>query len=202
MNKIPTWLKILLPVLLLLVILVAAVARLLSEEVPAHAQPAVLETRFSEQLAFLSELAANLPIKACENDLLGLADLPHDLDMEEDSDSRDELRAHRDQILALTETLEQWEDQIEAGQDLLADPVILAAEVLQFCDGAQSTFGVKSYEGPDSTWSAAMFLPADEQPQVSLWFAGMQRQVRYDTRIGDSKEDPLIIRLILDLEGL
>jgi hypothetical protein len=202
MKKIPTWLKVLVPILLLVVILVAAVARLLSEEVPAHAQPAVLETRFAEQLTFMRELAVNLPIKACEDDLLGFADLSSDLDLEEDSDSRDELSTRREELLALTETLEQWGRQVEAGQDLLADPVILAAEVLQFCDGAQSTFGVKSYEGPDSTWSAAMFLPGDKQPEVSLWFAGMQRQVRYDVKIGESVEDPLVIRLILDLEGL
>ena len=141
-------------------------------------------------------------IEACKDDLLGLTNPLPDLDKEEETDSRDELSAHRDKILALTDKLKQWKRQIEAGQEVLSDPVILAAEILQFCDGAQSTFGVKSYEGSDSTWSKAMFLPADEQPEVSLWFAGTQRQVRYDVRIGDSEEDPLIIRLILDLEGL
>ena len=202
MKRIPTWLKILLPILLLGVILVAGLAKLIMEEVPAHAQPAILEARFAEQLAFLRRMAADLPFKNCQDDIFDLSGLHPDLDPEEGDDSEENLRAHRDELLALVEPLRQWQEQTEAGKDLLADPVILAAEILQLCDGSQSTFGVKGYEGPASTWSAAMFLPPDRQPTVSLWFTGMQRQVRYRVKVGGTEEDPLLIHLILDLEAL
>ena len=42
----------------------------------------------------------------------------------------------------------------------------------------------------------------EQQPTVSLWFAGMQRQVRYRAKAGGTEEDPLLIHLILDLEAL
>ena len=42
----------------------------------------------------------------------------------------------------------------------------------------------------------------DQQPPVSLWFAGSKRQVRYNARVGGSDEDPLVVRLILALEEL
>ena len=202
MKRIPTWLKILLPILLLAVILVAGLAKLMMEEVPAHAQPAILEARFQEQLVFLRRMAADLPFKSCQDGIFNPGGLQLDLDLEEDTDTEEDLRAHRDELLALIEPLRQWQEQTEAGKDVLADPVILAAEILQLCDGSQSAFGVKGYEGPESTWSAAMLLPPDRQPTVSLWFAGMQRQVRYRVRVGGTEEDPLLIHLILDLEAL
>ena len=202
MKKFPTWLKILLPILLLGVTLVAAVAKLMMEEVPAHAQPTILEARFQNQLAFLSKMAADLPFKGCQDDLLNPASLLSDIDFEESADPEEDLRAHRDELLALIEPLRQWQDQTEAGRELLADPAILAAEILQLCDGSQSAFGVKQYEGPESTWSAAMLLPPDRQPTVSLWFAGMQRQVRYRVKVRGTEEDPLLVHLILDLEAL
>ena len=66
----PTWLKILLPILVLVALLAAATTRVLMEEVPAHAQPAVLEERFAAQLAFLREMAESLPIDVCSDEPL------------------------------------------------------------------------------------------------------------------------------------
>ena len=177
MKRIPTWIKITLPILILGVILVASLAALITEEVPPHAQPAALEARFPEQLAFLRELASNLPLKGCGE-------------------------RSREELLALIDKLKAWGERVKAGRHLFEDPVILGAEILQMCGGAQSTYGVKSYEGPESTWSAAMFRRREQWPSVSLWFAGTQRQVRYDSRVQDPAPEPLLIRLILDLEAL
>ena len=177
MKRIPTWIKISLPILVLGVILVAALAALIMEEVPPHAQPAALEARFPEQLAFLRELAPNLPLKGCQD------------------------RSH-EELLALIDKLKAWGERVKAGQHLFEDPVILGAEILQMCGDSQSTFGVKSYEGPQSTWSAAMLSRREQWPSVSLWFAGTQRQVRYDSQVDDPAPEPLLIRLILDLEAL
>jgi len=177
MKMIPTWIKIAVPLLILGAILVAALVMLVREEVPAHAQPDALEARFAGQLAFLRELAADLPMKGCQE-------------------------RSQDDLLALIGTLESWQERVEAGKHLFEDPVILAAEILQMCGGSQSTFGVKPYEGPESTWSASMLSRREEWPSVSLWFAGTRREVRYDSRIDDTGPDPLLIRLILDLESL
>ena len=68
--------------------------------------------------------------------------------------------------------------------------------------GSSSTFGIKSYEAPSFGWSTAIFTANDQQPPVSLWFAGAKRQVRYNARVGGSEENPVVIRMILDLEGL
>jgi len=180
-KPIPKWLKIALPVLIMGGILVAALVALVMETVPPDAQPAVLEARFEKQLAFMRDLAGDLPMQGCEE--------------------RPGARS-REELLALVDSLKAWETRVKAGEDLFKDPVILAAEILQMCDGSQKTYGVKRYEGPESTWSAAMFRRTDQWPSVSLWFAGTQRQVRYDARIGGSDADPLLIRLILDLENL
>ncbi len=182
MKRFPTWLKILIPIFILGVILVVSLATLIREEVPPHAQPAALEARFTEQLAFLRELASDLPVVGCEE------------------------RSH-DELLALIDEFKLWGERVEAGLNLLDDPVILGAEILQMCRDEQNTFsiksyGVKSYEGGDSAWSASMLSRREEWPSVSLWFAGTKRQVRYDSRIDNSGPDPLLVRLILDLEAL
>ncbi len=177
MKRIPTWLKIVIPILVLGVILVAALASLITEDVPPNAQPAALEARFPEQLAFLRELASDLPVQGCGE-------------------------RSREELLALIDELKLWQKRVEAGLHLLDDPVILGAEIIQVCGGAQSTYGIKSYEGSDSAWSASMLSSSEDRPPVSLWFAGTQRQVRYESPIDDSGPEPVVIRLILDLEAL
>ena len=177
MSSMPTWLKIALPVLIFVVVLVAALVALVREDVPSHGQPAALEARFSEQLAFLRELAVDLPLEGCQEH-------------------------SREELLVLIDTIKAWQQKVETGEHLFEDPAILGAEILQMCDGSQSTYGVKSYEGPESTWSASMLSRRTELPSATLWFAGTKRQVRYDTRAGGSDADPVLIRLILDLESL
>lgn len=192
MNTMPTWLKILLPILVVVALLVAAVTRVVMEEVPAHAQPVVLEDRFAEQLAFLRGMAESLPVKVCTDDLLASVELDGSADP-------DAIRENLQSILA---PLEQWEELVTAGWPALDDPVILSADVVQFCNDSGSTFVIKPYEASSIAWSTAIFTAIDRQPPVSLWFAGAKRQVRYNARVGGSDEDPLVIRLILDLEGL
>lgn len=192
MNPMPRWLKILLPILVVAALLAAAVTRAVLEEVPVHAQPAVLEERFAEQLAFLRETAESLPLNVCAEDLLASIEL----DASSDPD------AIRENIESIFGPLQRWDEQATAGWAALDDPVILSANVVQFCDDSGNTFVIKDYEVPSMAWSTAIFTAADQQPPVSLWFAGVKRQVRYNARVGGSDEDPLVIRLILDLEGL
>jgi hypothetical protein len=192
MKTMPTWLKILLPILVVVALLVAAVTRVVMEEVPAHAQPAVLEDRFAEQLAFLRGMAESLPVNVCTDDLLASVEL----------DGSADPAAIRDNLQSILAPLEQWDEQATAGWSALDDPVILSADVVQFCNDSGSTFVIKPYEAQSIAWSTAIFTANDQQPPVSLWFAGVKRQVRYNARVGGSDEDPLVIRLILDLEGL
>ena len=190
--KMPTWLKILLPTVVVVALLVAAVIRVVMEEVPAHAQPAVLEDRFAEQLVFLREMAESLPVNVCTDDLLANVELNRDADPD----------AIRKNLQAILAPLEQWDEQATAGWSALDDPIILSADVVQFCNDSGSTFVIKPYEATSTAWSTAIFTANNQQPPVSLWFAGVRRQVRYNARVGGSDEDPLVIRLILDLEGL
>ena len=75
----PTWLKILLPILVVVALLVAAVTRVLMEEVPAHAQPVVLEERFAEQLVFLRGMADSLPVNICTDAVLASVELDENM---------------------------------------------------------------------------------------------------------------------------
>jgi hypothetical protein len=190
--KMPTWLKILLPIVVVVALLVAAVIRVVMEEVPAHAQPTVLEDRFAEQLAFLRGMAESLPFNVCTDDLLASVELDEGADP-------DVILENLQTILA---PLKQWEEQVAAGWPALDEPVILSAAVIQFCDDSASRFYIKPYEAASLAWSTAIFTARDQQPPVSLWFAGTKRQVRYNAKIGGSDEDPLVIRMILDLDGL
>ncbi len=192
MNRPPTWLKIILPILVVVALLAAVVTRVALEEVPAHAQPAVLEDRFAEQLAFLREMAESLPLNVCTDDLLASIELDGSADPD----------AIRENLQSIFAPLEQWNEQITAGWPALDDPVILSADIVQFCNDSGSTFVIKPYEASSIAWSTAFLTAADQQPAVSLWFAGTKRQIRYNARVGGSDEDPLVIRLILDLEGL
>ncbi len=192
MNTMPTWLKILLPILVVVALLAAGATRVAMEEVPAHAQPAALEDRFAEQLAFLREMAESLPVNVCADDLLAGVELDRNADP----------AAIRESLQAFLAPLEQWEEQATAGWSALDDPVILSADVVQFCNDSGNTFVIKPYEVPSIAWSTAIFTAGDQQPPVSLWFVGTKRQIRYNARVGGSDEDPLVIRLILDLEGL
>ena len=188
----PTWLKIFLPILVVGALLVAAVTRVVMEEVPAHAQPDVLEDRFAEQIAFLRGMAESVPVNVCTDDLLA------GLEPDENADP-DVLHENLQSILA---PLKQWQDLAAAGWSALDDPVILSADIVQFCDDSGNTFVIKPYQAESMAWSTAIFTARDQQPPVSLWFAGAKRQVRYNARVGGSDEDPLVIRMILDLEGL
>jgi hypothetical protein len=191
-NRLPTWLKILLPILVVVVLLAAVVTRVAMEEVPAHAQPAVLEDRFAEQVAFLREMAESLPMNVCTDDLLASVELDGSADPD----------AIREDLQSILAPLERWNEQVTAGWPAIDAPVVLSADIVQFCNDSGSTFVVKPYEAPSSAWSTAIFTAADQQPPVSLWFAGTKRQVRYNVRVGGSDEDPLVIRLTLDLEAL
>ncbi len=188
----PTWLKILLPILVVVALLVAAVTRVLMEEVPAHAQPEVLEERFAEQLVFLRGMADSLPVNVCTDDLLASVELDGDADP----------NGIRKQIQSILAPLQQWKAQATAEWPALDDPVILSADIIQFCNDSGSTFVIKPYEATSIAWSTAIFTAKDQQPLVSLWFAGTKRQVRYNARVGGSDEDPLVVRLILALEEL
>jgi hypothetical protein len=191
-NRLPTWLKILLPILVVVVLLAAVVTRVAMEEVPAHAEPAVLEDRFAEQVAFLREMAESLPMNVCTDDLLASVELDGSADPD----------AIREDLQSILAPLERWNEQVTAGWPAIDAPVVLSADIVQFCNDSGSTFVVKPYEAPSSAWSTAIFTAADQQPPVSLWFAGTKRQVRYNVRVGGSDEDPLVIRLTLDLEAL
>jgi hypothetical protein len=188
----PKWLKILLPIVVVVALLAAAVIRFVMEEVPAHAQPAVLESRIAEQLSFLREMIESLPMNVCTDELLASIEL----DASADPD------AILERLKGILAPLQQWNEKATSEWSTLDDPVILSADVVQFCDGSGSTFTIKPYEASSIAWSTAIFTASDQQPPVSLWSAGAKRQVRYNARVGGSDEDPLIVRMILDLEEL
>ena len=143
--KMPTWLKVLLPILVVVALLVATVTRVLMDEVPAHARPAVLEERFAEQLAFLRGMADSLPMNVCTDDLLS------SLELDESADP-DVIREQLESILA---PMEQWQAQATAGWSALDDPVILSADIVQFCNDSGSTFIIKPYEATSIAWSSS-----------------------------------------------
>lgn len=191
-KTMPTWLKILLPIVVVAALLVAAVTRVLMEKVPAHAQPVVLEDRFAEQLAFLRGMADSLPVNGCADELLASVELDGSADPD----------VILEQLQSILAPLEQWKAQATAGWSALDDPVILSADIVQYCNDSGSTFVIKPYEATSIAWSTAIFTANDQQPPVSLWFAGTKRQVRYNARVGGTDEDPLVVRLILALEEL
>lgn len=211
MRSTPTWLKILVPAVVVLLLMGGALVSLFLEEVPEEARAEALEERFVDQLAYLRQAAADLPGDLCSDDFLRpMRRLEETPGASEDDSSaaegmdreREQLRqaeADRDAFLARLQPLVDWDKETTAGWQPLDDPAILAAEILQDCNGSRNTFGVKPYQGPESTWSPSMFRPRDPQAPVTLWFGGMSRQARYRVRVGGPDDAPMYIHLIVDL---
>ena len=175
LRRLPIWLKIGIPLtIVLLGLMVLAAIQVLQEEIPVYGQAPAMQERFPRQIAFLHEMAENLPMQACS----GHSGLD---------------------TLAL---LEPWWERVRSGEHLLSDPAILGAEVMRYCeDGGQVGYGVKNYEGPEGAWSPSIFLPAGEYPSVTLWRRGARRLIRYEDRQpGSSGVNG--IRLTVDLEKL
>jgi hypothetical protein len=177
-SKFRTWLKILVPAALLLGVVAAVIVKVLVEELPAYAQTAAIQARFGEQLECLQELMLRQPGPAC---------LDHDSPL---------------QVMAGIERLEPWWDRFEERADLFAEPVILAAGVVIFCDGAEHSFNIKNYDEPTGLWSRSVLFPGEEWPSVSLWYGQSHRVVRYEDRLTDEDGTRKGIRLALDLELL
>jgi hypothetical protein len=181
MTRFPTWLKIAIPVVLLLGLALAALFKVLLEKPPEYAQLPAIEARFGEQLDILLELARTNPYDGC---------MEHDAPQD---------------VLGQVELLKPWWEQVEVIRDRFADPAILDAEVVYYCDDfgfGTNSFGIKDYQEPIGSWSRSLFLPADEFPSVNLWHAGPRRYVRYEDRLSASDGIPRGIRLVLDLERL
>ena len=176
LRRLPIWLKIGIPLtIVLLGLMVLAGIQVLQEEIPAYGQVPAMQERFPQQIAFLHEMAENVPMKTC-GDHPGLDTLT---------------------------LLEPWWERARSGEDVLSDPAILGAEVLRYCeDGRQVGYGVKNYEGPEGAWSPSIFLPAAEYPSVTLWRRGARRLIRYEDQQPGSSGVVNGIRLNVDLEKL
>ena len=181
MTRFPTWLKIAIPVGLLLGLAFAALIKVLLEEPPEYAQLPAIQARFGEQLDILLELARTNPSDGCT-----YHDAPQD-------------------VLRQVELLKPWWEQVDVIRDRFADPAIVDAEVVYYCDDfgfGENSFGIKDYQEPIGSWSRSLFLPANEFPSVSLWHAGPRQLVRYEDRLSASDGISRGIRLVLDLERL
>jgi len=95
----------------------------------------------------------------------------------------------------------EWDEQVASGEELFADPAILGAKVVTWCDGLTVSFPVK-LESSELSWSREGMLPISEWPRVSLWYAGPRRRVRYEDRLDQATDEPRGIQLILDMDGL
>jgi len=178
MKRLPTWVKISIPVVLLLGLVVAALVKVIVEEPPEYAQVPAIQARFGEQIEILLGLARDNPSEGCPDEGSPRA------------------------IMAEVEILSSWWNRAGEQEARFRDPAILGADVVVHCDGSTRSFSVKSYEEPTASWSRSVFFPEREWPAVSLWYAGEKRLVRYEDRLENMGENPRGIRLILDLERL
>jgi hypothetical protein len=178
MKRLPTWLKIAIPVVLFLGLAGAAVVKVMVEELPEYAQVPAIQERFGEQIEILLELARASPSDGC---------------LDEGSPR---------EMIAEIELLKSWWNQAGEQEARFRDPAILGADVVFHCEGSTRSLAVKSYEEPTASWSRSAIFPSREWPSANLWYAGEKRLVRYEDRLEDAGESPRGIRLILDLERL
>jgi hypothetical protein len=177
LHRLPIWIKIAVPLtLLLLGLLTVAVLRVLQEEIPPHAQVPGIQERFPQQIAFLAMLADEFPVEGCADD-------PEEM--------VEEIRQ-----------LERWWARAEAGDDVLSHPAVMGAEVMRYCGDRELGYSVKESTGPQGAWSPAMLFPPDEYPAVSLWHLGAHRLVRYEHRMPQPEGITRGYRLTLDLERI
>ncbi len=184
MRRIPTWLKIALPIAVLLVAALVALVTTLMEEIPDHAQMPAIQARFADQIDLMKELSRTNPAASCATE------------------------SSPEAVVQQVKAMQPWLGEVASSRERLADPAILFAGVLYYCGDSTGSFGVKSYEGPvpsDNRSGPIAWSPAAdplEWPAVSLWFAPGRRLVRYEDRLVPSGDVTYGIRLILDLNLL
>ncbi len=168
------WLKIAIPIIILLGVAGAALVKIMIDEPPGYAAAPRIETRFAVQLSILTELAASYPLDSC---------------------------AEEEPVTSLVKTLDRlspWLERIDEVRDRFEAPEILAAEIVFRCGESFSPFRLKSLEG--FSLSRPHTFPPPEWPAVSLWYSGAGRFVRYEDRPADA--GGAIIRLSVDLVAL
>lgn len=178
MRRFPKWLKIAIPVVILLLLAVAALVKVMVEELPEYAQAPAIQKRFGEQIEILLDLARGNPSDGCVDE----------------SSPRS--------VMKEIEIMNPWWSHAEAREAHFRDPAILGADVVYDCEGSTRSFGVKPYEEPTAAWSRSLVLPSQKWPAVSLWYAGEKRLIRYEDRLEGVGVTPRGIRLILDLDVL
>jgi hypothetical protein len=177
MRRIPTAVKIAVPVVLLLVLGGAAVLKLMLEELPEYARAEALEARFPAAIETLHELLDEIPVDAC--------------DMDHESPEH---------VVGQVALMAPWWDRVEEIRDRFADPAILGAEVTFHCENALISRPIKDFLEPSGSVSRSMFGQPDEWPAVSLWYAGEDRLIRYEYR--DAANPARGFRLTFDLDGI
>ncbi len=168
------WLKIAIPIVVFLGFAGAALVKIMIEEPPGYATAPRIETRFSAQLAILTELAASYPLNSC---------------------------VEEEPVTSPVRTLDRlspWLERIDEVRDRFEAPEILAAEIVFRCGESTSSFGLKSFDG--FSLSRPHSFPPPEWPAVSLWYSGAGRFMRYEDRPADA--GGAIIRLSVDLVAL
>ena len=96
MRRFPTWAKIAIPIVLLLVLVAATATRILLTKLPDHTQQTIAE-RYREQLDALEQLADSSPLDPCEEMEPG-------------------------EIMDRLEAIRGWQKQVEENGELFADP--------------------------------------------------------------------------------
>jgi hypothetical protein len=174
--RLPTWLKIAIPIGMFALLVAAAATRVLLERLPEGTLQTVQE-RYRDEVETLELLAATIPIDPCDEME------PHDL-----MNQLDSIRA--------------WQGRVSDASAAFADAAILEAAAVLSCGGETINFGVKNRESNVPSWTPTVYAPHTEWPSVSLWYIGLRQAVRYETQVTDPTGAVTTLRLMLDLESL
>ena len=176
-SRIPTWVKIGIPLLILLVLAVAVAVQVLLDELPPAAQPDALQVRFAQQLSFLEDLAVSYPSEACE--VLASEDPTRLVEMEVDA---------------------AWQERLAEGRALFSAPGILGAYVSVCHEDDRRVFAVA---GSTIATLRLPQVPLDvDKPTVNREYTGDLQLVRYENLVLDRSGERRGYELLLDLEPL
>lgn len=187
-SRVPTWVKVSVPVVLFVVAVLAGLVVIATREPPECATAAAIEERFAPQLAHLKELL-----------------LAHGPDLKVDEDDSDETgdgeeESEIDEILSRRK---MWWLDMDSDEDLFADPVILGASLrYRNTKHCVTEIGVKIFKEPDGSWTLSTRTPSVDEAAVTIFNAGPKRWLRYENRFEIGSEISRGCRLYLDLDLL
>jgi hypothetical protein len=191
-KRVPTWIKITVPVFLFVAAIFAGLVVIATRDLPECARAAAIEKRFEKQLAHLKELA-----------LAHGPDLPPpEAAVAEEESSGSESAEIRNAIHRFLPQEEMWWIGMEIDEELFADPVILDASIRYYRGRTENCMIFKGFDEPDGAWTLSFQSPTLEKPEVSFYQAGKKRWIRYENRFEGASGMQRGCRLCLDLDLL